>query len=1137
MARPFTIDTTPPLAPVLSLPADGATPIGIPTFSWLASVGANAYEFEIATSSGFGGDVINTSPVQAVTSYRWASLPVGTGTLYYWHVRARDAAQNWSAWSAYRTVNPQTTVPVAPVQVAPAASALTNDTTPTFSWNSVANGHHYQIQVSVLATFTSTSLDETLGEGVLTFTPSIPLSPDGLKYWRVRAWNAFGGVGAWSAARPFTLDTTPPAAPVLSLPADGASVVGTPTFSWLAAVGANAYQFEIATSSGFDPADVVNTSPVQAVTSYKPGGTLPLLQPLYWHAKARDAAGNWGSWSTYRTVTILPPIPVAPLQTAPAASAMLNDNTPTLTWNSVAYGATYQVQVAAISTFTTVLQDATGADLTYTASTLADGLYYWRVRAYNITPAPGAWSVARPFTIDTTPPPAPVLSTPANGSIYRSNPTFTWLAAAGANAYQFQFASDSGFTMVEYTSAVLAVTSHTPNPAMTVGAHYWRVRSRDAAGNWSTDPGGAGWSASRLVEVRMPLPLAPVLTSPASGSMQYTKTPTFTWNSATYADSYNIQVATSYTFASPQVDVNLPSGQLNYTPSSDLVPDGLRYWRVRGINIHGEPGTWSAARTFTINTSKQWTFMVYLAADNNLEAAAVDDFIEMATAGSSSGVNIVVQFDRSPGYDTRYDDWTGTKRYYITSGMTPTSANALSDLGELNMGDPNNLQDFVSWAKSNYPAYKYALVLWNHGGGFQPMADGDLQKDVVQGVAWDDTDSSDYLSNPEISTVLAAVTTNGANKLELVGFDACLMAQLEVYQHVKAYTKAAAGSEEIEPGAGWPYHTILADLNANPGWTGVNLANAIVNHYNASYGENDPGYTQSAVQFGTAYDSVVASYFANFVQAMRTNLDANRTFIANALAASQSFSVPDYIDLSDFALQLYNRTSNAAIRSAASALITALNGVITNNKAGSSWPNARGISIFFPKDQSTWGTWAATYQANQWLARDTSWNEFINEYYYTNMTITLTWGEYPYDLDSHLWLPVATPYHILWSDKGNTDMTAFPYAYLDVDDTYSYGPENISVKQFVSGTYYYSVYDWTGDTNYPLKTSGATVRVYRNGVLVKTYYASTASGSSSNRWWNVFAYTNGVFSDYNSLASAPLALYDISPSQLGAVKK
>ena len=353
----------------------------------------------------------------------------------------------------------------------------------------------------------------------------------------------------------------------------------------------------------------------------------------------------------------------------------------------------------------------------------------------------------------------------------------------------------------------------------------------------------------------------------------------------------------------------------------------------------------------------------------------------------------------------------------------------------------------------------------------------------------------------------------------------------------KNYARAAAGSEETEPGDGWPYHTILADLNANPGWTGINLANNIVNRYYASYGNDE---TQSAVQFGTTYDSMVSSSFNNFVQAMRNNIDSLRPFIANALAETQSFSVPDYIDLYHFASLVKFKTNPvtfSSLHTAINSLLASLSSVITNNKYGSSWPNAKGISIFFPKDQSTWGTWAANYQANQWLARDTSWNEFINEYYYTNMTITLTWGANPSDLDSHLWLPAANPYHIHWSDKGDSNMTVPPYAYLDVDDTTSYGPENISVAQFYNGTYYYSVYDWTGDANFPIKTSGALVQVYRNGVLVKTYYASASSGDSANRWWNVFSYTNGVFTDYNSMASAPLAIYDIEPNQPSTKKK
>jgi hypothetical protein len=365
--------------------------------------------------------------------------------------------------------------------------------------------------------------------------------------------------------------------------------------------------------------------------------------------------------------------------------------------------------------------------------------------------------------------------------------------------------------------------------------------------------------------------------------------------------------------------------------------------------------------------------MVYLAADNNLEADGIDDFLEMATVGSTSNVNIVVQFDRNAGYDTRYGNWATTKRFYVTRNMTPIATSALSDLGEVNMGAQNSLQSFVTWAKTAYPANKYALMLWNHGGGFQPTENGFS----TRGVGWDDTDGGDYLSNVELSNVLYAVTSNGASKLELVGLDACLMAMFEVDYHLKNYANSRVGSEDTEPGAGWPYNTILTDLTTNPTWNGVSLANAIVNRYYASYSNNE---TQSAVQFGTPYMSMVSA-FNTFTQALRSNMSTQRSVIDAARSASQSFDNADYIDLSDFAYQVYTRSTDATVKSAAYNLIAAIRSIVTNNKAGSSWPRARGISIFFPSTQATWDTWAASYQSNQWLALYTYWDSFLNEYF------------------------------------------------------------------------------------------------------------------------------------------------------------
>ena len=117
----------------------------------------------------------------------------------------------------------------------------------------------------------------------------------------------------------------------------------------------------------------------------------------------------------------------------------------------------------------------------------------------------------------------------------------------------------------------------------------------------------------------------------------------------------------------------------------------------------------------------EWTIMVYMDGDNNLEGAGIADINEMEEVGSTNDINIVVQFDRTPGWDSTNGDWNTTRRYYIEqdTDTSTISSTLISDLGELNMGDPNTLSNFVIWAIQNYPADHYALIIWDHGSGWK----------------------------------------------------------------------------------------------------------------------------------------------------------------------------------------------------------------------------------------------------------------------------------------------------------------------------------------------------------------------------------------------------------------------------------
>ena len=120
-------------------------------------------------------------------------------------------------------------VPVAPTLATPAASVATNDSTPHFTWNSVISGNIYELEISNASTFATKQQTFTGGVGVLNYAATN--IPDGVWYWHVRALNVNGVAGPWSAYRSFTVDTTGPVAPVLSAPANAASVIGTPAFS------------------------------------------------------------------------------------------------------------------------------------------------------------------------------------------------------------------------------------------------------------------------------------------------------------------------------------------------------------------------------------------------------------------------------------------------------------------------------------------------------------------------------------------------------------------------------------------------------------------------------------------------------------------------------------------------------------------------------------------------------------------------------------------------------------------------------------------------------------------------------------------------------------------------------------------
>nr|MCS5583729.1 clostripain-related cysteine peptidase [Pseudomonadales bacterium] len=223
--------------------------------------------------------------------------------------------------------------------------------------------------------------------------------------------------------------------------------------------------------------------------------------------------------------------------------------------------------------------------------------------------------------------------------------------------------------------------------------------------------------------------------------------------------------------------------------------------------------------------TRSWNVMVYIAADNNLESFGLDDINEMeaATGSGSSDVYVTALIDRIDGFSSADGDWTDTRRGQIVSdSSTSTISSNLASLGELNTGDPNTLTDFINWSATNYPAENHALVIWNHGGGYD-------------GAAWDDTNGGDNLT---LSEVTSAIDSSIIERFGVVGYDACLMAMVEAVYPVANYTDYFVASSELEPGAGWEYTGLMNSLFANPQMSAQSLGSTMVEDYTNQFSAN-----------------------------------------------------------------------------------------------------------------------------------------------------------------------------------------------------------------------------------------------------------------------------------------------------------
>lgn len=362
-----------------------------------------------------------------------------------------------------------------------------------------------------------------------------------------------------------------------------------------------------------------------------------------------------------------------------------------------------------------------------------------------------------------------------------------------------------------------------------------------------------------------------------------------------------------------------------------------------------------------------WTIMIYMAGDNYLEPDMWRALNKMDLIGSPAGVNVVFQKDYSVGgsnIHVTFDNgqsWTPTNSSYrgllkqtddphLVTASYPKGKRNEIDLGELNMGDPATLTDFINWVKSNYPADHYALILWGEGGGWKYSTTDEFGPGTP-----------DEIHIKELSDALGNAGLAG-EKLDLIAFDEGLMAMLEVAYQINDYAELMVASEGVLDAKGLPYDLILAGLGADPAADGNALGEIIVDSYELeafnqwfTWGLE---YSMSMIDLGLLINDLEFAVHAHAVE-LSVGCDDYREHyipadnveisIRSALKDTKNFKEGtwgdcNYIDLRHFAENTQFYVADYA--NFAPDVQDYVDMSVIYNK--SSDPDAKGISIYFP---------------------------------------------------------------------------------------------------------------------------------------------------------------------------------------------
>ncbi len=404
------------------------------------------------------------------------------------------------------------------------------------------------------------------------------------------------------------------------------------------------------------------------------------------------------------------------------------------------------------------------------------------------------------------------------------------------------------------------------------------------------------------------------------------------------------------------------------------------------------------------STAETVTIMIYMNGSNleSDDGSATEDITEMLKAPQSDNVNIVMQTMGTKSWSSKYGiSSKRTQRWLLAESDLTLVDDSLS---QLDCTESATLSDFIIWSAANYPADRYILIFWDHGGG------------PVYGFGYDEwvSDEEAALTIDEIQMALS----KGGVTFDWIGFDACIMSCLEVCCAFYDYCDYMIVSEEFEPGTGWSYEGWLTALAANPAIDTESLAKILIDDMIASNSGSD-GDTATLALIDESLMKVLFTAWVDFAYANEDSLLGSNYSqkIKKSSRAFDFFSDWLWDDDDDYSLSDYYITDIMAVAQnidsdESDVLSSAVSNAVVYYSATSDVTSLTGISVTLPYGDSDFYSDLKTIFTNcgfdttyiAWLENFTSAEGVSSFYDYDDEWDDWSgWDDYEDDYDWSCW--------------------------------------------------------------------------------------------------------------------------------------